>query len=111
MGPKLEGVYQLDKSNLLKDDLFLVIANRKKPSPKKPKNYLLFKQKAGFKYLSSLFPWEPEAGLKEGLKAFSFDFEGKDYILFIFTFENQAIIQELVENTQFHIPTNSVELG
>lgn len=109
--PKLIGQYQTDKSNLVKPDLSLVIATRKKTAPKKPLKYLLSREKAGFRYLSSLYPFEPETGLKQGISAYSFDFEGKNYLLTIQEAENQASITELTKIAQFHRSNNIVELG
>lgn len=109
--PKLIGQYHTDKSNLVKADLHLVIASRKKTTPKKPLKYLLSKEREGFRYLSSLYLFEPETGKKEGFLTYSFDYEGKIYLLAIQEAENQASITELTPTPQFHRSNNIVELG
>jgi hypothetical protein len=107
----LIGQYHTDNSNLVKPDLHLVIATRKKTTPKKPLKYLLRKDKGGFRYLSSLYLFEPETGEKEGFLRFSFDYEGKIYLLTIQKAVNQATITEFTKITQFTKINNISELG
>ena len=107
----LVGLYQTDNSNLVKPDLVLVVSTRKKTTPKKPLKYLLSKENGRFTYLSSLYPYEPETGLKQGEMGFSFDYEGKNYLLIIQRAENQAKITELTPLPKFHKSNNIVELG
>lgn len=93
MEVKLTGRYDLDKSNLLKGDLHLVIGTRKKPSANKPKHYLLVKTGSTFFYLSSIYPFNQDApqGATDA-QIFSFDWQGSYYLLNLETAGKQAEI-------------------
>lgn len=115
MFSNLVGQYQTDKSDLVKvsENLHLVIGTRQKPTPQKPKNYLL--QRINPKqhiYISSLYevpvfsPNEPTAPLQ----AWSFDWQGKNYQLTIDHKNSTATISlPTLNNSTFSI--NNVELG
>lgn len=93
MDINLQGRYHIDKSNLLKPNLHLVIGSRKKPSANKPKHFLLQKTGSSFVYLSSLFPFNQDA--PEGAtdaQIFSFDWQGSYYLLNLETAGKQAEI-------------------
>lgn len=86
MYSNLQGQFHSDKANLLKigETLHLVIGTRKKATPQKPPHYLL--QRVSPKqhiYISSLFEWQEMS--ENGLKAYSFDYKGVDYVLIIDT--------------------------
>ena len=95
--PNLVGQYQTDNSNLLnvsQSGLHLVIGTRRKPTPQKPKSYLL--QRLTPKqhiYISSLFEWQEVA--KEGITAYSFDYQGAEYVLMLNHNTNTATISFL----------------
>ena len=75
---KLIGQYRIDKSNLLRPDLHLVIGTRKQPSPSKPKNYLLHRQGKRHQYLSSLYP--APVSLTDA-QIWQLEFEGQQFTL------------------------------
>lgn len=84
MQTNLVGLYQMDKSNLLQpgQNIHLVIGTRKKTTPQKPPNYLLrrFSLKQHI-FISSLYEWQEMAG--NGKQAYSFDYQGIDYVLML----------------------------
>jgi hypothetical protein len=79
---KLVGDYQTDNTNFLnvsQSGLHLVIGTRKKPTPQKPKKYLLQKvSPTKYIYISSLFEWQEMTD--NGITAYSIDYEGVDYV-------------------------------
>lgn len=109
---KLKGVYQLDKTNLLKQGTHLIIGTRHKPSGNKPKHYLL--QKTGqnqHKYLSSLYPAPDTFTSSQDAQIWQFDYLGGDFLLIINQAENQAEIKPLGQINNSTNPINNVELG
>jgi hypothetical protein len=116
----LQGQYHLTNSTLLKEDTqqtHLLIGSRRKPTPTKPKYFLLEKvsQKGG-KYISSLYPSPKWA--ENGLQAYFFDFGGQDYELTLDRPNQRATISQRPPQTQGFHPTsnstfsiNNVELG
>ena len=97
---KLVGQYQTDNSNLLnlsQSGLHLVIGTRKKPTPQKPKNYLLQRvSPTKHIYISSLFEWQELTA--EGISAYSMDYNGQDYVLHIDHNTKKASISLLNQN-------------
>jgi hypothetical protein len=90
----LSGQYHFANTTLQKNgspDLKLVIASRKKPTPKKPKFYLLQALPTGrFTYVSSLYPI-PE-GAENGSQGYSLDWQGQEYTL---TIDREAGIAQI----------------
>lgn len=79
----LIGEFDLSISNLQKADFqgSLIIAKRRKPTPKKPHLYLLYKSQTGkITYISSLY-LEGKEKARNGLEIYSFDLDGLDYFL------------------------------
>ena len=79
----LVGLFDLSLSNLSREGFegTLIIARRKKPTPKKPTLYLLYRHPIeGSRYISSLYP-EAKIMAKNGLELYSFDWEGKEMFL------------------------------
>jgi hypothetical protein len=79
----LIGLFELSLSNLSRTGFqgTLIIARRKKPTPKKPPLYLLWESKPGnIAYVSSLY-LEAQIMAKNGLELYSFDYEGKEMFL------------------------------
>jgi hypothetical protein len=79
----LIGLFELSLSNLSRTGFqgTLIIARRKKPTPKKPPLYLLWESKPGnIVYVSSLY-LEAQIMAKNGLELYSFDYEGKEMFL------------------------------
>lgn len=109
MNVNLQGRYHIDKSNLLKGDLHLVIGTRKKPSANKPKNYLLHRLGKYHSYLSSLYPVPVQDSIQGVTDAqiWEFDYQGGKYTLAIKQAENQAEINPLNSTDSI----NNVELG
>ena len=84
MTTNLVGQYQIANSTLFKQDqsIKLVLGSRSKPTPTKPKFYLLEHAKAGqFKYVSSLYPASEMA--ENGFQTYSMDYQGRPMILTI----------------------------
>lgn len=102
----LIGQYQLTNTTLLKagtPSLKLVIASRKKPTPQKPKFYLLLALPAGgYQYVSSLYP-APEWP-QNGPQVYSLDWSGQVYTLEIRADQGQASIS----STPLPDPTGSI---
>lgn len=93
MATNLVGQFHIDKSNLLKPNLHLVIGSRKKQSANKPKHFLLEKTGSSFKYLSSLYEFDQDMpDRSQEAQIFSFDWQGKDYLLTLKTAAKQAEI-------------------
>lgn len=79
----LVGLFDLSLSNLSRQDFegTLIIARRKKPTPKKPLLYLLYKHPTEkTRYISSLY-LEAKIMAKNGLELYSFDLEGEEMFL------------------------------
>jgi hypothetical protein len=95
----LGGCYEIANKNLTKIDaptFHLVIGTRNKPTPKKPKTYLLRRFPDGkHKYLSSLFPIQNKA--ENSPQAYSLDYEGHGYNLIFNNINGQAIINSCKE--------------
>lgn len=101
MNVNLVGQFHIDKSNLLKPNLHLVIGSRKKPSANKPKYFLLQKTGSSFVYLSSLFPFDQDMPVRsQEAEIYSFDWQGKYFLLTLKTAEKQAEIS-LMETGSF----------
>lgn len=112
MAVKLNGVYQLEKSNLLKQGLHLIIGTRHKPSGNKPKNYLLEKTaQKQHKYVSSLYPAPDTITRSESTQIWQFDYLGEDFLLTINQAENQAEIKPIGQVNNSTNSINNVELG
>jgi hypothetical protein len=75
----IEGNYQREGSYLVADSLTLIIGTRKKPTPHKPKHYLLAKGKgagaARDLWISSIYP------VPDCERIYHFDFAGVHYVL------------------------------
>lgn len=96
MDVNLVGRFHIDKSNLLKPDLHLVIGTRRKPSPNKPKHYLLIKAAGQFSYLSSLYPFDQDMPVRSlEAEIYSLEWEGVNYLLTVNTGLKQAEISLL----------------
>lgn len=105
MDVNLVGRFHIDKSNLLKPDLHLVIGTRRKPSPNKPKNYLLIKAAGQFSYLSSLYPFDQDMPVRsQEAQIFSLEWQGVDYLLTLNTGLKQAEISLLQTGSNAAIP-------
>ena len=90
----LIGEFDLSISNLQKADFqgSFIIAKRRKPTPKKPLLYLLYKSQTGnITYISSLYP-EGKEEAKNGLEIYSFDMDGEFYYLDLDRGKNKARI-------------------
>jgi len=107
MAVKLAGRYDLNKSNLLRNDLHLVIGTRHKASPNKPKNFLLHRSGKDHFYLSSLYPVQDAAEGSRDAQIWHFDYQGGKYTLAIKQAENQAEISPINSTDSI----NNVELG
>ena len=95
MSSNLVGAFHIDKANLLSPDqkLHLVIGSRQKPTPTKPKYYLL--QRLSPKehiYISSLFE-VPEWSVNAP-QHYSFDWKGQEYTLTIDQAKKTTIIDQ-----------------
>lgn len=90
MFTNLYGIFELDKSNLINQNLHLVIGTRKHPTPTKPKHYILQKIGNRFKYISSIY-LKPGSG-EETSQIYEFDYEGCKYTLNLKTGLNKAEI-------------------
>lgn len=102
----LAGVYHIDKSNLVKPGIHLVIGTRKKPTPNKPKYYLLRRDSPSkHVFISSLYP-EGQEGAENSLQAYSLDWGGVRYKLIINSAEGTAAMAVYSTNSN-----NIVELG
>lgn len=105
----LEGNYQLQKSNLVKQGLngSLVIGRRKKPTPQKPLFYLLHRSiKGKHTYISSLYP-QGQDGSLNALEVYSLDLDGIYYIL---TLDRDGGTGSITSKNSTN-PINNVELG
>lgn len=112
----LIGQYHLANSILEKEEkpgFRLLIVSRKKPTPQKPKNYLLLKADQGKDtYISSLYP-APEWS-ENDLQTYFLDFRGLNYVL---TIDRQKSVARISEKQGYNLPSNStssinnVELG
>jgi hypothetical protein len=109
----LMGSYQTDKSNLIKvsqKEVHLVIGNRKKPTAKKPKYYLLQRHSATrFTYISSLFEWQEMAG--NGTTAYSLDYQGEHLVLILRHASNEAEIALMTPIRNSIVSINNMESG
>lgn len=95
MGVKLVGQYQIDKSNLLRSGLHLVIGTRKHPTLTKPKNYLLHRSGRQQRYLSSLYPVQDAPSGHLEAQNWQFDYEGEGFVLSVDPAGNLAEIKPL----------------
>ncbi len=109
----LIGRYQTDKSSLKKvsqNPLHLVLGNRKRPTAKKPKNYLLQRHSpTHFTYISSLFKWQEMAG--NGTTAYSLDYQGEQLVLILHHASNEAEIALMTPIRNSIVSINNMESG
>lgn len=91
MGINLIGRYRIDKANLQKSDLHLVIATRK-PAPNKPNFYLLQRIGSQHRHISGLFASKITPGSPQEAQIFDFDYQGGYYVLKIDQSTGQAEI-------------------
>lgn len=105
----LMGSYYMIQANLVSfsNQVTMTIGTRKKPTPTKPKYFLLLKLPNGKAvYLSSLYPIG-QKGLENGFEGYSFEVDDIWYILTIDKGSGQAEVT--LFNSTFSI--NNVELG
>jgi hypothetical protein len=109
MSSNLVGLYQIDKSNLLKqsENLHLVIGTRKQPTPTKPKYYLLQRLPNNRHiYVSSLF--DAPQWAENGLQVYSLDWQGVNLKL---TMNQTAQTAAILPSSNSTSSINNVELG
>lgn len=108
MTSNLDGRYHTDKSNLLKQDIHLVVGSRKKPSIQKPKYYLLHRlSPTTHQYISSLYPLDGQ----EKDQIFTFDWKGQQYTLTYLEGQEAEISPLRVVGVNSPISINNGELG
>ena len=90
----LVGRYKIDKTNLIREGIHLVIGSRKAVTPQKPKYYLLLRFSNGsHKYVSSLF--EAQEWSNTDSQAYFLDFLDINYILVFNRQKGEAYIFNL----------------
>ena len=93
MTSNLEGSYQIDKTNVVNSKYHLVIGTRKKPTPDKPKYYLLHRlSPTNHKYISSLYTINGQ----EMAKYYSFEWQGQHYTLTYLDGQDKAEIRSAI---------------
>lgn len=110
MDTNLIGQFVTDKSNLIRSDLHLVIGQRKKPTPTKPKYYLLARlSPSNHVFISSLYPTGQE-GAEIGQQVYSLDHTGRSYTLVI---DQEAGKATITANSPINstVSINNVESG
>lgn len=110
MDTNLTGQFVIDKSNLIRSDLHLVIGQRKKPTPTKPKYYLLARlSPSSHVFISSLYPTGQESP-EIGSQVYSLDHTGRSYIL---TIDQESGKATITPNSPINstVSINNVESG
>lgn len=105
----LSGQYEMTRSQLVNfsNQVTLIIGTRKKPTPTKPKHFLLFKSPQGqHSYLSSLYP-DPSKQAENDLQGYSFEVDGVWYTLTI----DRGVSQATVSFKDCANSINNAQLG
>jgi len=110
MGINLIGRYRIDKANLQKSDLHLVVATRK-PAPNKPNFYLLQRIGSQHRHISGLFPSKITPGSPQEAQIFDFDYQGGYYVLKIDQSTGQAEIDFKGEDKGRGNPADSYNIA